>query len=503
RIAHWSAVGYRNLESRDPLERDDIFRIASMTKPVTSVAVMMLIEEGHLSLEDDVATHLPELGGLRVYVEGELVPTERPVTVADLLGHTSGMTYGFFGDTRVDSLYVERDLFSGDLANLVEGTGELPLLGQPGTIWNYSVATDVLGRLVEVASGMELDAFFRTRIFEPLGMDDTGFSVPPADTSDFVTLYTRGSGSLEVLDSASDGDYNAPPALVSGGGGLVSTASDYLRFAQMLLNGGELDGVRLLRPETVELMRTNRLPDELIPIRIGGLWAAPGYGFGLGFSVLVDAEATPEPDNDGVFRWWGYGSTYFWIDPAEELIGIVLTQLSPPVLPQLERRFQTLVYEALRAPAEGDHLYRVEMLRAAPGAFEELMQVIEESRSLHAEAGDPAPFWMRHSQGDQWDFMLLHPVGTRADYHSEERSARRAQAWDWPAGLRLRARREAATAYREDWFARGVPPEELRRRFDGMDFYHIEMFVGLPGERDALVEQRRMENRYYAHLDRQ
>ena len=347
RLVHWNAVGFRDLESRDPLEPNDIFRIYSMTKPITSVAVMMLVEDGAMSVDDPVSRYLPAFANVEVYSDGELVSPRQPITIADLLGHTSGLTYGFFGQTDVDSLYREANVFSGDLANLADEVAGLPLLDHPGSRWTYSVSTDVLGRLVEVVGGQPFDEFLGARIFTPLGMTDTDFVVPAAKTARFTTGYAAGrGGSLRMVDSPVEGTYNRTPALLSGGGGLVSTAADYVRFAQMLLNGGELDGVRLLRPETVELMRTNRLADDLIPISIA-TWRADGYGFGLGFSVLVDEDATPVPDNDGVFRWWGIGSTYFWIDPEAELVGLVMTQLNPPTLPVLESEFQTLVYNAL------------------------------------------------------------------------------------------------------------------------------------------------------------
>ncbi len=347
RLVHWNAVGFRDLESRDPLEPNDIFRIYSMTKPITSVAVMMLVEDGAMSVDDPVSRYLPAFANVEVYSDGELVSPRQPITIADLLGHTSGLTYGLFGSTPVDSLYREANVFSGDLANLADEVAGLPLLDHPGSRWNYSVSTDVLGRLVEVVGGQPFDEFLGARIFTPLGMTDTDFVVPAAKTARFTTGYAAGrGGSLRMVDSPVEGTYNRTPALLSGGGGLVSTAADYVRFAQMLLNGGELDGVRLLGPETVELMRTNRLADDLIPIRIA-TWRGDGYGFGLGFSVLVDEDATPVPDNNGVFRWWGIGSTYFWIDPEAELVGLVMTQLNPPTLPVLETEFQTLVYNAL------------------------------------------------------------------------------------------------------------------------------------------------------------
>ena len=347
RLVHWDAVGFRDVESQVALERNDIFRICSMSKPVTSVAVMMLVEEGALALDDPVSRALPAFEHIKVYKDGELVDPSQPITIRDMLGHTSGLTYGLFGTTHVDSLYRAANVLSGDLESLVEKVTALPLLAHPGSMWNYSLSTDVLGRVIEVTSGQALDEFLAARIFEPLGMRDTAFFVPPEKTVRFTTTYTAlPDGSLRA-GFGGCGTYDAKPALLSGGGGLVSTAADYVRFAQMLLDEGELQGVSLLRPETVDVMRTNRLPNSLIPIRLGPMWEAPGYGFGLGFSVLTDADATPYGDNVGVFRWWGYGSTYFWIDPVDELIGLVMTQLLPPTVADLEPEFQALVYAAL------------------------------------------------------------------------------------------------------------------------------------------------------------
>lgn len=347
-LVHWDAVGYRDIEAQTLLRPNDIFRICSMTKPITSVGVMMLVEDGGISLDAPVSQYLPVLERLQVYTSDGVVPPTSSVTIEDLLGHTSGLTYGLFGGTPVDSLYRSEDVFSGDLENLVEEVSGLPLLGHPGSLWNYGVSTDVLGRVIEVVSGQPLNEFLNDRVLEPLGMTDTDFYVPMEKSQRLASVYRTGAdGSLERLEisTCSDGDI---PQLLSGGGGLLSTASDYIRFSQMLLNGGELDGTRLLRPETVELMRTNRLPEDLVPIGFGPGVDIPGYGFGLGFSVLTDADVTPVPDTDGVFRWMGYASTYFWIDPEEELIGLVMTQLEPGALdPEFATEFQTLVYEAI------------------------------------------------------------------------------------------------------------------------------------------------------------
>ena len=265
-LVHWETVGFRNIERQEPLQPDDIVRICSMTKPITSVAVMMLVESGDLSLADPVSRYLPSLSELRVYTSDGLIPLTRPVTIEHLLSHTSGLTYGWLG-TPVDSMYVQEDVFSGDLQNLVEKVGGLPLLDQPGSIWSYGVSTDVLGRVIEVVSGLPLDEFLNLRVFTPLGMKDTEFHVPPEKSDRFTTAYaTAADGSLAVTDVSRCGSYGARPQLLLGGAGLVSTAPDYLRFAQMMLNGGKFDGHRLLSAETVDMMRTNRLPAELVPI---------------------------------------------------------------------------------------------------------------------------------------------------------------------------------------------------------------------------------------------
>ena len=266
RLVHWDAVGFRDVESQVALERNHIFRICSMSKPVTSVAVMMLVEEGALALDDPVSRVLPAFEHIKVYEDGDLVDPSQPITIRDMLGHTSGLTYGLFGTTHVDSLYRAANVLSGDLESLVEKVTALPLLAHPGSMWNYSLSTDVLGRVIEVISGQALDEFLAARIFEPLGMRDTAFFVPPEKTARFTTTYTASpDGSLRE-GFGGCGTYDAKPALLSGGGGLVSTAADYVRFAQMLLDEGELQGVSLLQPETVDVMRTNWLPDSLIPI---------------------------------------------------------------------------------------------------------------------------------------------------------------------------------------------------------------------------------------------
>lgn len=324
-VVHWDAYGWRLLDE-DPLERDDVFRIYSMTKPVTSVAVMMLVEDGLLELDQPLAEVLPAFAEVQVYDGGALRPPSRPVTIRDLLRHTSGLTYGVFSDTPVDRMYVERlnalSVHSGrDLAGTVDIVASLPLLADPGTLWHYSMSTDVLGRVVEVTSGLTLADLFRTRIFEPLGMDDTDFHVAEEDLDRLTAVYSSVDGVLVESDSPVDGPFTRPPSWYSGGGGLTSTPSDYLRFSQMLLNEGELDGVRLLRPQTVRLMTRNHLDEALMPIQIGGF--VPQDGFGLGFAVTVGGPA------EGTYSWGGAASTWFWIDPVEEIVAFVWTQYMP------------------------------------------------------------------------------------------------------------------------------------------------------------------------------
>ena len=348
-VVHWGAVGTRDTATGDPLERNDIFRIYSMTKPVTSVAVMILVEENRVALDDPVSKFVPEFADVQVLTDGgDRVPAEGPITIEHLLTHTSGLTYGLFGDSAVDRLYNQANplRLAEGLEDFTRRVAELPLLASPGTRWNYSVSTDVLGRVVEVASGQAFDAFVEARILGPLGMDDTAFWVPAEKRGRFMANYAKVGGRLVVADSPVDGQYTRPPAFPSGGGGLTSTASDYIRFAQMLLKGGSLDGVRILAPETVAKMRTNHLPDALVPIDLG-TYISPGYGFGLGFAVMVDPVASPEPDHAGVFRWAGAANTFFWIDPEAELIGMVWTQFTPFAAYDLEREFQTLVYGAI------------------------------------------------------------------------------------------------------------------------------------------------------------
>ncbi len=350
KVVYTGAWGMRDLAARDPLEADDIFRIASMTKPITSVAVMMLYEEGRFFLRDPAAQYLPELADLRVAKLSEAtspddIPTDRArraITIHDLLRHTAGLTYGTFSDTVVDSLY-RRTRVTGQptLAEMMTELGELPLAYQPGTRWHYGVSSDVLGRLVEVVSGQSLDVFLRERIFEPLGMVDTGFYVPAPEYDRLTRSYGH-QGPERTLTVADTGRFRQPPTRLSGGGGLVSTAHDYARFAQMLLNGGELDGARILGRKTIELMTVDHLEDGM---PTGFL--QPGWGFGLGFTMKTTAGLDGMPGSVGNYYWYGIRGTSFWVDPEEDLIGVFMIQIRPNLDITFRRQFKRLVYQAV------------------------------------------------------------------------------------------------------------------------------------------------------------
>ena len=351
-IVHWDARGWR-VQDEDPLEPDDIFRIYSMTKPVTSVAVMMLVEEGKLSLDDEVSSVIPDFADVRVYQDnGRHRTPDRPMLIRHLLTHTSGLSYGYFGTSAVDSMY-NADLngpaaMGGyDLERRVEILASLPMVDDPGDRWNYSLSTDLLGRVVEVVSGQTLDRFFQDRIFDPLGMHDTGFEVPGDKQDRFTAMYSRGPEGLTMGDSPTEGSYARTPSWLSGGGGLVSTASDYLRFCLMLMGGGEVDGARVLKSETVQLMTHNHLADDLLPVM-----GFPGMGFGLGFAVPAGAE-------DGTYWWSGVANTYFWIDPAEEIVAFAWTQLQPFGAAPVDRILRPFISRAIN----GRKLIRTGLLR--------------------------------------------------------------------------------------------------------------------------------------------
>ncbi|MFG1775935.1 serine hydrolase domain-containing protein [Micromonospora sp. NPDC049048] len=361
-IAHSSTYGLRDVEAGRPVEADTLWRIYSMTKPVTSVAAMILWEEGRFELTDEISRWLPEFADLRVYSKGTAlkpytVPAVEPIRVWHLLTHTAGLTYGFMQTSVVDTIYraAGYDLYPPsdvDLATACQAFGELPLLFQPGTAWGYSVATDVLGRLVEVVSGQSLDAFFADRIFRPLGMTDTHWWAEGDAADRLGALYAPDprTGRAFRFDKLGALAYEKP-LLLSGGGGLISTAADYHRFTQMLLRGGELDGTRLLGPRTVRFMTRNHLPggQDLETLSAGGFaeTTLEGIGFGLGFAVVDDPVPSRVPSSPGEYYWGGVASTAFWVDPAEEVTALFFTQLMPsstyPIRPQLRQ----LVYSAL------------------------------------------------------------------------------------------------------------------------------------------------------------
>jgi CubicO group peptidase (beta-lactamase class C family) len=352
RVVHVGQCGVQALEMALPMKLDTIFRIYSMTKPITTVALMMLYEHGLFQLRDPVSKFLPDFKATKVWAgEGELVDPIREIAIYDLLTHTAGLSYGGYKQTGipVDKLYDEAGLDNREITNqeMVRRIASLPLMVHPGQKWFYSVATDVVGHLVEVMSGMPLDSYFEERILTPLGMEDTAFYVPEAKMHRFAALYGPGeNGGLTLLDDPTTGEYAKPPHLLAGGHGLVSSTTDYLRFCQMLLNGGELDGVRLLGRKTVELMTMNHLPKSMIPIG----WPPDimhGYGFGLGFRVRVDDAQAGLLGSVGEYAWGGYASTSFFIDPKEELIAILMPQFLPSGYYPILEEFRVLVYQAL------------------------------------------------------------------------------------------------------------------------------------------------------------
>ena len=359
-IAHHSALGYMDVERQRAVQNDTIFRIYSMTKPLTSVAFMMLVEEGLVALDDPVHRFIPQWRDLGVYEAGFLETfrtrrTSRPMRMIDLLRHTSGLTYDFQQRTNVDAAYRKHRLgqIGGPLSldGMIDGLAKMPLEFSPGDSWNYSVATDVVGYLVGKISGMPFEQFLKQRILVPLQMHDTDFYVPESKASRFAACYRFGADQpMRLADDPRTSPYLGEPTFVSGGGGLVSTMSDYLRFCRMLLNGGSLDGARLLSPKTLELMTMNHLPNgkDLTQLSISLFSEATysGVGFGLGFSVTLDPARTLLPGTAGDFSWGGMASTYFWIDPREELIVIFMTQLMPSATYPLRRELRTLVYSA-------------------------------------------------------------------------------------------------------------------------------------------------------------
>lgn len=362
-VVQHKAYGMQDLGSRTPMTLDTIARIYSMTKPVTGVAMMMLYEEGKWRPSDPIAKHIPEFANLKVYAGAnpdgspKLEASAHAPTMGELMSHTAGLTYGFFGSTPVDKLYqVDNPLGKPSLKAFIDRMAGLPLLYQPGERWVYSVAVDIQGYLVEKLSGRPFPEFLRTRVFEPLGMPDTGFLVPKEKLSRVATIYAWDQAKGALAAQPHDPAISAMPGLPQGGGGLYSTAADYLRFAQMLINGGELGGARLLKPATVEMMRTNVLSDRVLQSKsgIGQASFSPAQGFGYDFAVVQDPAALGTPVGKGTYWWWGAAGTWFWIDPANDVIfiGIIQRRGGVPGAANHEAIARSAVYEALMRPGQ-------------------------------------------------------------------------------------------------------------------------------------------------------
>jgi CubicO group peptidase (beta-lactamase class C family) len=348
KIVHFNAVGKQDVRKPDPVQKDSIFRIYSMTKPVTGVAMMMLYEEGKWRLDDPVSRYVPEFAGLKVYTgknedgSPKLEDAKRSMTMRELMTHTGGLGYVLNANNPVDKMIIEGRVLDSraSLQEMITGLAKIPLLAQPGTRWSYSIGVDVQGYLVEKFSGQTFADFLRTRIFEPLGMKDTAFYVPKEKLARFALVHTGAGPNLAV-------DENRPnptevPVGASGGGGLFSTAADYARFCEMLLQGGQLNGVRLLAPRTVEMMRTNHVnPDPLKTM-------PPGTGWGMDFQVVTDAAAAGDSVSNGTFSWFGIAGTWFWIDPVEDLafVGMVQHQSLGTTRP-IHGLSRSLVYQAV------------------------------------------------------------------------------------------------------------------------------------------------------------
>ena len=367
---HTGMAGHMDLERSKPMQEDAIFRLYSMTKPITAVALMILVEDGLIGLDDDVQTYIPEWKGLGVYASGVstlvpgmpesfmTTPAARPMKVIDLATHTAGLTYGFLMRTAVDAAYRRHKINDfqtpGGLEGMIQQLAGLPLEFSPGTRWNYSISIDILGYLIEKVSGMAFGEFLRTRLFEPLGMVDTGFHCPPEKISRFSSCDVPGdNGGLKLQDDAQKSSYAKPPLLESGGGGLVSTTHDYMRFCQMMVKGGALDGVRILSPKSVALFSLNHLPgnQDLTELAPAGAFSESGYsgiGFSLGCGVNIDVAKTRLPGTLGEYFWGGAASTAFWIDPKEDLTVVFMTQvIGTDARLTLRRDLRTLVYSAM------------------------------------------------------------------------------------------------------------------------------------------------------------
>ncbi len=364
-VVHAEQFGWRDKEARTPMSFDTIFRLYSMTKPIVCVALMTLLEEGRFTLFDPLAKFIPAFGGVKVReADGSLVDPKRPIALRDLMTHTSGLTYHFVDETPVRKMYERAKLLDAgcSLEAAIEDLAQFPLDFQPGSLWRYSLGIDVIGRVVEVISGRSLSAYLRERLFEPIGMPDTAFEVPPEKRGRLAAMYGRPdviapgvtmaseleawrNGANERIDVSRSYPVDAPHVFARGGHGLFGTIGGYWRFAQMLANGGHLDGKRILGRKTLALMHANHLPASLLPIAVGGL-PLPGYGFGLGSRVLLDVAQSGAPGSVGEFGWSGAAKTHYWVDPQEELVGLFMTQSMMSFdLPELELR--ALAYQAI------------------------------------------------------------------------------------------------------------------------------------------------------------
>ncbi len=365
KVVHFEASGLRDVERGLPMEKDTIFRLYSQSKPVTGAAIMILFEEGHFLLTDPISKYLPEFSNMKVYLggSGNKMRTEpaKPITIHQLLTHTSGLSYPFF-QSPVSKMYAEKGIVASNSEgptqkNLKEWSEQLvqvPLVAQPGTQWNYGLSMDVLGRLVEVISGKSFGEFLQTRIFGPLNMKDTGFYVPGNKLERFAANYTPAlKGGMQLLDDPATSPYRKAPALEMGGSGLVGTVGDYLKFAQMLANKGEYNGVRILGKKTVEFMTSNHLtpgfPDDPLSSLFGmmGSGRAWGVGFGITGSVVTNPATAGLPVSKGTYSWGGAATTHFWVDHEEELVGLVHTQLLPDGTYPVIQLMQVLTYQAL------------------------------------------------------------------------------------------------------------------------------------------------------------
>lgn len=363
KIVDSRAYGKRDIASGAPMDKDTIVRIYSMTKPLTGVAMMMLYEQGKWNPADPIAKYIPEFANLKVYksigADGKPI-VENPVhapTMAELMSHTAGFTYGIFGETAVDKMYRNDAVFGAkNLQGMIDRLAKIPLLYQPGTQWVYSISADIQGYIIEKLSGQSLGEFMRENILLPLGMKDTAFHIAPEKVGRFATLYSMNDkGKLEASNGGNVAmEYAKEPTMPLGGGGLLSTAGDYTRFMQMMLNGGELGGTRMLAPSSVSMMRTNRLPKAITDreeFGIGTFRASPGQGFGLDFAIFTDPAFISHPVGKGTYSWGGAAGTWFWIDPTNDMAFVGLVQrVVLPGSPDMGAIAQQMVYQALVNP---------------------------------------------------------------------------------------------------------------------------------------------------------